>query len=214
MSASNLAFSVRNTRSAFILADHRSVGRDGHDLQPVDLEELLLLGHRRTGHARQLVVEPEVVLEGDRGQGHRLALDTQALLGLDRLVETLRPASTGHLATRELVDDDDLAVLDDVVAVDLVQGVCPKRLLEMTGQPGIGGDVVDVRHVEELLDLLDALLRGRDRVLLEVDEVVAALLGAFRSLLQPRHQARERVVQVARFLRLAADDRAACAPRR
>ena len=48
----------------------------------------------------ELVVEPEVVLEGDRGERHRLALDAQALLGLDRLVEALRPAPAGHLAAR------------------------------------------------------------------------------------------------------------------
>ena len=125
----------------------------------------------------ELVVEPEVVLEGDRGEGHGLPLDPQALLGLDRLVESLRPAATGHLATRELVDDDDLAVLDDVVAIDLVQRVRPQRLLEVTREPRVRGDVVDVGDAQELLDLVDALLGGRDRVLLEVDEVVAALLG-------------------------------------
>ena len=59
---------------------------------------------------------------------------------------------------------------------------------------------------EQLLDLVDALLGGRDGVLLEVDEVVAALLGALGARLEPRHEARERVVEVRRLLRLAADD--------
>ena len=180
MSASNLAFSVRIHEVRLVVADHRPVGRDGHHLEAVDLVELLLLGHRRAGHARQLVVQPEVVLEGDRGEGHRLALDAQALLGLDRLVEALRPASAGHLAARELVDDDDLAVLDDVVPIDLVQRVRPQRLLEVAGEPRIGGAYRSV-DAQQLLDLLDALLGGRDGVLLEVDEVVAALLGALRS---------------------------------
>ena len=119
-----------------VVADHRPVGGDRHHLEAVDLVELLLLGHGRAGHARELVVQPEVVLEGDRGEGHRLALDAQALLGLDGLVESLRPAAAGHLAARELVDDDDLAVLDDVVAVDLVQRVRPQRLLEVAREPG------------------------------------------------------------------------------
>ena len=46
----------------------------------------------------------------------------------------------------------------------------------------------------------------RDGVLLEVDEVVAALLGALGPLLEARHEPRELVVQVGRLLGLAADD--------
>ena len=115
---------------------------------------------RRAGHAGQLVVQAEVVLEGDRGEGHRLALDAQALLGLDGLVQALLPAAAGHLAAGELVDDDDLAVLDDVVAVALVERVGAQRLLEVAGQPRVG--VVDVLDAEPALDLLDALL-GRAR---------------------------------------------------
>ena len=116
-----------------VLTDHGQVRGDGHHFQLVDLVELLLLGHGRTGHAGELVVLAEVVLEGDRGHGHRLALDAHALLGLDSLVEALGPASTRHLAAGELVHDDDLVVLDDVVAVTLVERVRTQRLLEVPG---------------------------------------------------------------------------------
>ena len=182
------------------------MGGDGHHVQPVDLVELLLLGHGRAGHARELLVDAEVVLEGDRGHGHRLALDAHALLGLDGLVEALRPAAAGHLATRELVDDDDLAVLDDVVAVALVEGVGSQRLLEVARQARVRLHPVQVADAEQLLDLGDALLRGRDGVLLEVDEVVAALLRVVRTGLEPRHQPSEGVVQVLGFPGRAADD--------
>ena len=187
-----------------VLADHLAMGRDRHDLELVDLVQLLGLGHRRAGHPGQLVVQPEVVLEGDRREGHALALDAQALLGLDRLVEALAPAPAGHLATGELVDDDDLAVLDDVVAVALVQGVGAQRLLEVAGQPRVG--VVHVLDAEPALHLLDAFLGRGDGLVLEVDEVVAALLVAFGPALEPRHEAGEREVQVGRLLGLAADD--------
>ena len=137
-----------------VVADHVPVGRDGDDLQLVDLVELLGLGHRRAGHAGQLVVQAEVVLEGDRGQGHGLALDAQALLGLDGLVEALAPAPARHLAAGELVDDDDLAVLDDVVAVALVQRVGAQRLLEVPGQSGIGVvHVLDARGTPSILSM-------------------------------------------------------------
>ena len=180
------------------------MGRDRDDLELVDLVQLLGLGHRRAGHPRQLVVETEVVLEGDRREGHALALDAQTLLRLDRLVEALAPAAAGHLATGELVDDDDLAVLDDVVAVALVERVGTERLFEVAGEAGVG--VVHVLDAEEALHLGDPLLGRGDRLLLEVDEVVAAFLVALGPALEPRDEAGEREVQVVRLLRLAADD--------
>ena len=199
-----LAVLVAEDEVGVVLADHRLVGRDRHDLELVDLVELLALGHRRAGHAGELVVEAEVVLERDRGERHRLALDAQALLRLDRLVEPLAPAATRHLAPGELVDDDDLAVLDQVVLVAPVEGVRAQRLLEVAGEAGVG--VVQVGDAEELLHLVDAVLGRRDGLVLEVDEVVAALLVAFGASLQPRHEPGERVVEVCRLLGLAADD--------
>ena len=199
-----LGLLVAEHQVGVVLADHLAVGRHRDDLELVDLVELLGLGHRRAGHAGQLVVEPEVVLEGDRGHGHALALDAEPLLGLDRLVEALAPAATGHLAPGELVDDHDLAVLDDVVAIALVEGVRPERLLEMAGQPRIG--VVHVLDAEPALHLLDALLGRGDRLVLEVDDVVAAFFLALGPLLEPRHEAGEGEVEVRRLLGLAADD--------
>ena len=94
-----------------VVAGDVDVGRDLDDVQVVDLDELLLLGLRGTGHAGQLVVEAEVVLERDRRERDVLLLDAHALLRLDRLVQALRPAPAFHDAAGELVDDLDLAVL-------------------------------------------------------------------------------------------------------
>ena len=87
------------------------VRRDLDDREVVDLLELLLLRLRRARHAGELLVQPEVVLERDRRQRDVLLLIGDALLGLDRLVEALRPAAALHDAAGELVDDLDLAVL-------------------------------------------------------------------------------------------------------
>ena len=187
-----------------VVADHVAVGRDGHDFELVDLVEFLGLGHGRTGHAGELVVQAEVVLERDRGEGHALALDAQALLRLDGLVEALAPAPAGHLAAGELVDDDDLAVLDDVVAIALVERVGAQGLLEVAGQARVR--VVHVLDAEPALHLLDAFLGRGDGLVLEVDEVVAALLVALGPFLEARHEPGEREVQVRGLLGLAADD--------
>ena len=94
-------------------------------MEVVDLDELLLLRLRGAGHAGELLVEAEVVLERDRRERDVLLADRDALLGLDRLVQALAPAAALHDAARELVDDLDLAVLDDVVDVALVERLAP-----------------------------------------------------------------------------------------
>ena len=76
------------------------------DVQLVDLLELGRLGLGRAGHAGQLLVHAEVVLEGDGGQRLVLALDLDAFLGLDGLVQAVGPAPAGHQAAGELVDDE------------------------------------------------------------------------------------------------------------
>ena len=76
-----------------VVADHVAVGRDDHDRQLVDLAELGVFGDGRTGHARELLVEAEVVLQRDRRERLVLLADVHALLGLDRLVQTLRVAT-------------------------------------------------------------------------------------------------------------------------
>ena len=64
------------------------------------------------------------------------------LLGLERLVQAFRIAPARHHAAGELVDDDDLAVADDVVLVALEQRVRAQRLVDVVDE----GDVVRRRR--------------------------------------------------------------------
>ena len=103
--------------------DQGPVRGDRQDLELVDLVELGRLGLGGAGHARELLVHPEVVLEGDGREGLVLPLDLDLLLGLHGLVEAVGPAPSRHQASRELVDDHDLAVVHHVVHVALEEGV-------------------------------------------------------------------------------------------
>ena len=118
-------------------AAQRAVGRDHHDIELVDLRELLRFGVRRAGHAGELCVLAEVILEGDRRERLVLALDFHLLFRFHGLVQAVAPAPPGHQAARELVDDDDLALLHHVVHVAVEQGVGAQSLV----------DVVEERHV-------------------------------------------------------------------
>ena len=128
-------------------------------MQAVDLDELLLLGLRGTGHAGELLVEAEVVLERDRREGDVLLLDPHALLRLDRLVQALAPAAAFHDPAGELVDDLHLAVLDDVVDVALVERLRLQRLVQVVDELDVAR-VVEVVDPERALDLLDRRLRS------------------------------------------------------
>ena len=127
-----------------VQAHARQVGRHLDHLEAVDVHQLRRLGHRRAGHARELRIHAEVVLEGDGGVGRGLPLDLHAFLGLERLVQPFRIAPARHHAAGELVDDDDLAVLHDVVGIAAEQLVGAQRLV----------DVVDQRDVVEVVEML------------------------------------------------------------
>ena len=165
-----------------VLADHRLVRRDLDDRQLVDLHELGGLGERRAGHARELVVEAEVVLQRDRREGLVLLLDVHALLGLDRLVQALRPAPALEDAAGELVDDHDLAVDDGVVDVALVERLGLQRLLQVVDERAVLR-AVQMLDAEELLGLGDAQLGHRDGLVLLLELEVEV---GDEVLLQPR----------------------------
>ena len=196
-----------------VVARDVDVGRDLDDVQVVDLDELLLLGLRGTGHAGELRVEAEVVLEGDRRHRDVLLLDPHALLRLDRLVQTLRPAAAFHDPARELVDDLHLAVLDHVVDVAVVERLRLERLVQVVGELRVAR-VVEVVDPQRALRLLDRAVHRRDRLVLLVELVVGAG-GLGRALrvawlrgvaVEALHDACEVVVGLGGDLGLAGDD--------
>ncbi len=160
-------------------SDQRPVGRNHHHVEVVDLGELGGLGLGRAGHARQLLVLAEVVLEGDGGERLILALDLDAFLGFDGLVQPVAPPASGHQPTRELVHDDDAAVFDHVLHVQVVMDVSPEPLLHVVEQ-GHVGRIVEAARLQpmrqQLLGLRHAALGERRRLVLLVDDVVAGCL--------------------------------------
>src|ERR1700694_521053 len=86
-------------------------------VQSVDVAELALFGLGRAGHPRQLFVQAEIILKRDGRKRLVFALDLDAFFGLDGLMDAVGIAASVHEASGELVDDDDLAVFDDVLFV-------------------------------------------------------------------------------------------------
>jgi hypothetical protein len=85
-------------------------------------------------------------------------------------VQALVVAPAVHKPAREFVDDDDLAVFDDVVDIALHKAARAHGLVDVVGKRGVLG-VGQILHVEKFLGLLNADLRERNGALLLVDDV-------------------------------------------
>ena len=136
--------------------------------------ELGLLGECRARHTRELGIETEVILEGDGGKRLGLLLDVDMLLGFNRLVQTVVVPSAGHETTGERIDDDDLAVLDDVVHIALHDAVGADRLVDMVRDGRVFG-VGIIIEVEELLRLGNACGGQDDGLCLFVNDIVGVV---------------------------------------
>ncbi len=154
--------------------DQVPVRRDDDHFQPVNLVELGRLGLRRAGHAGQLLEHAEVVLEGDGCQRLVFALDLDAFLGFDRLVQTIGPAAPRHQASGELVDDQHLAVLHHVFDVAPVKVMRLERGLDVMLEFPILG-IGDIAYAEHFFDFFPAIFSDGDRLLLFVDGEVAGV---------------------------------------
>jgi hypothetical protein len=159
-------------------AGDRPVRRDLDHLEVVDLLELTGLGHRRAGHATELVVLPEVVLQRDRGQRLVLLLDPDALLGLDGLVQSFGVAAALEDAPGELVDDLHLAVVDEVVDVALIELLGSQPDVEVMDEIDVGV-VVHVVDAEDLLDPRHPVFGGHHLAFGLVDLVVLVTAEPF-----------------------------------
>ena len=135
-----------------------------------------------------MLVEPEEILERDGRQRLVLAANRDAFLGLDGLVDAVGIAAPVHQTSRELVHDDDLAVLDDVLLVLVEQVPRFQCGVELVGELDVAL-IVEVRDAQHLLDLGHARFRDRNGVRLFVHRVVFFFL-------EPRDDLREFAVEI------------------
>ncbi len=109
-----------------IVSNDRLVRRNRYDVHVVDVTELFFLRLRCTGHSGKLRIHPEEVLVRDRRKGHGFALNLDAFLRFDRLVQTFRITTTFHDTTCELVDDHDFVFANHIVDVAMHDSVRPQ----------------------------------------------------------------------------------------
>src|ERR1700676_629688 len=154
-----------------LFADERAIRGNYDDVEVVNLPELGGFGFRGTGHAGKLFVHAEIILEGDGGEGLVLAFDLHAFFCFDGLVQAVRPAATGHLASGKFIDDDNLAVLDHVIDIIFVQRVRAQRLVNVVHQLDVCG-IGKIGEVKQAFALAEAFFGQCGLTVLFVNRVV------------------------------------------
>ena len=127
-------------------------------------------------------------------------------------MQSVGPAASRHQAAGELVDDEDLAVLHDVLDIAAVERVRLDARLDVVLQVPVFG-IGDVADAQQLLDLFPAGIGDGDGAVLLVDHEVAGEDFVFAQAaidllaqLQRRDDAIHLVVLVGGLFALAADD--------
>src|SRR5450756_759589 len=198
-----------------ILAPHWTVRGYLEDIKSVDFLELVCFCERRSCHPGQLVIHLEKVLDRDCCQRLALLADLEPFLCLDGLVQPFRVATSIHESTRELIDNDDFRVLDDVLTVLPEEDLCSDGVAKNLAIGGLllqqlvfGNLGSTSKTGQQILGRIDCL------VLLVVDVVGAGWclivtsghVGANRSL-QPLDECSSLVVWHVRVTTGARDDK-------
>ena len=147
------------------------VGGNFENVESVNGSELFFLGFSRTGHTRKFVIKTEVVLESNRCVSFVFVSDRNVFFRFDCLVKTFRISSADHKTTRELVDDNDFAVRNEVVGISLENKMSFQSLLDMVIEVAVF-DIRKVFDTEETFRFPRALLGYLNGFILEVDDVI------------------------------------------
>ena len=93
-------------------------------------------------------------LERDRPEDAPIGPPREAFLGLERGLQPVRPVAIGDHTARELVDNRDAAIADDVVDVAAQERPGVQRAVQLGEDREVLG-AVQAAAAEGLLDLLD-----------------------------------------------------------
>ena len=161
------------------------VGGDLNDIERIDRAELPFLRLGGTRHTRELFIETEIVLERNGGVGLVFLAHLDALFRLDRLMQAVRVAASDHETTRELVYDHDLAVVDDILLVEMEQVMRLECLLNVMVERSVR-DIGNIFHAEESFRLFCAVLRQAHLTVLALDDIIPFKRFCRRDLLRGR----------------------------
>ena len=101
----------------------------------------------------------------------RFFLDLHAFFGFHRLVQAIGPLTSVHQTTGEFVNDDDLAILDDVVHVFGIKRMSSQRVVDHV-RPFHVARRVETFYASKLFGMPNTFIRQSRRMIFFVDLVV------------------------------------------
>ena len=151
------------------------VCRDFNNVKVVNAHKLRFFGLCRSRHAGKLVIHAEKVLIGYRCTRSVLVFNLNAFLCFKCLVQAVRIPPAYHKASREVINNNDLSVLNNIIFINGKQCVGSECLFDIVVYLRVlrRGNIVDV---EINLSLAHTLFGKGDRARLYVAHIVAALL--------------------------------------
>ena len=108
----------------------RTVSRNFHNVELVNIPELTSFRDSRTRHTRQLVVHTEVVLQRDGSKSLGSGFYTHVLFCLNSLVKSIAPAASFHDTACRFVDNLNLTILNHIVIIEGEHRISLQELLE------------------------------------------------------------------------------------
>ena len=79
-----------------------------------------------TGHTGEFFIHPEIILNGNGGVGLGFLFDLDTLLGFNRLVQPITPATSWHQTTGVFIHNHHLSTLDHILLIFLVESISSK----------------------------------------------------------------------------------------
>ena len=113
-----------------VITDHRTIGRNLHHIEFVDIPELTSLCRCRTCHTCQFVIHTEVVLQGDGGKSLSGSFNLHMLLGFYSLMQTVAPTTSFHDTARLLIHNLYLTVDHHIFIILVKHTISLQQLLQ------------------------------------------------------------------------------------
>ena len=106
----------------------RFVIGDGEHVESVNILKFSSFSFSGPGHAAEFFIKSKIILNRDCSVSLGFALDFHIFFCFDRLVKPIRPTASGHFASGIFVDNDYLAILDNILVVFLIQTISFQKL--------------------------------------------------------------------------------------